>query len=246
MSTALELVPDLVEEPFDEERARQTLVLVEQAMSQWIGSTVRLADLVYKTKRDQCWRVDEDYRSGLASGAIAPPSDEGHGSHALTWLAWKFNRAARTVRTLADYGELRSIIGGDPELPQLAEPEFVARPLSKLLRPKYLNAEKAELADQHPEAVRSIWRQALARAEGAPAKAVPEALKIAKTSDFAPIRRAFKKSMRERRERRQVEIAKAVKAMGKAGHDLIRLGAVDRFDEVTTELARARKDWRPS
>src|SRR5262245_29970812 len=92
---------------FVEAKARDTLRRLETAMGRWVTSTVELADLVFETQRDECWRVDDDYRAALAAGAIAPAADR---HHDRTWLAWKFNRAARTVRQLADYGELRSII----------------------------------------------------------------------------------------------------------------------------------------
>jgi hypothetical protein len=230
-------------EEFDEDLARQVLADVEEAMRRWITSTVKLADMVYLTKRYQCWRVDEDYRAALASSAIALDT---RGNHQLTWLGWKFNRAARSIRELGDYGYLRAIMSVDPNLPQLAEPEFVARPLRVLLRPKYTKSEEAELGEQHHDVIRSIWRQATERTGGDSAKAIPEAIKIAKKSDFAPIRRVFVRSMTQKREAREKLITATAKAFGKAGHDLIRLGATDQFDAVMAELAEARKRWRPT
>lgn len=141
---------------FDQARAAITLRKIDAAMQTWVRSTVELADLAYEARLVECWRVDEDFAAARAAGAIAPAVDRNWGR---VWLGWKFNRAGRTVEMLADYGELRSIIAADSSLPVLAEPEGVARPLGRLLRPRYLPSEAANI-DERDDAIRQIWRDA--------------------------------------------------------------------------------------
>lgn len=141
---------------FDQARAGITLRKIDAAMQTWVRSTVELADLAYEAQQAECWRVDEDFAAARAAGSIGPAPDRNWGR---VWLGWKFNRAGRAVERLADYGELRSILAADSSLPVLAEPEGAARPLGRLLRPRYLPSETANVAERN-DAIRQIWRDA--------------------------------------------------------------------------------------
>ena len=241
MSAEVDHVTDAEIVNFDEAQARQTLREVEAALKDWIGSTVHLADLVHRASVNSCWRVDEDYRAGLASGAIAPQKrGDGSTDQGRTWLGWKFNRGARTVRELGDYGELRAIIAADPALLQIAEPEFVARPMRKLLRPKLLGKEVADQGARD-EAIRRAWQLAVERAEGNSRDAIAEVLRpvVLKQIEYRPIRRLVEKLPPGEKARiRREKIARASRQFLQRGHDLINLGAVDSFDAALVEPLR--------
>lgn len=223
---------------FEQARALITLRKIEAAMSRWITSTVELADLAYEARLEECWRVDEDFAAARAAGSM-DPADQRNISR--QWLGWKFNRAGRVVEYLADYGELRSIIGADPTLPALAEPERAARPLGKLLRPKYIGKEVPNVEERN-EAIRRVWRDAVSLTEsGTPAEAVKAIGKALKRTDYKPLKRLLTKSEAQKSLERQSAVTKARKTMTEAGYVLLRLGAIDVFDEVLAEMTEARR-----
>jgi tetratricopeptide (TPR) repeat protein len=222
---------------FDEARARHTLRRVDEAMGAWLRTGVELADLAHQARRDECWRVDDDFKAALAAGTMVPADGRGV---ARAWLGWKLNQGGRYAEFLADYGALREIIAADPALPELAEPERAARPLGKLLRPLYKSTEQVD-TDERDEAIRQVWRSALEFADGNPSKAIKEVPKALQRCDYAPLRRLAKKQNAQKDAERQQKIDRAVKAMLTAGHLLIQLGAIDRFDDAIKELAEARK-----
>lgn len=249
MSADVDHVTDAEIVSFDDAKARSTLRKVDAAITKWIGSTVDLADLCHEAQRDQCWRVDEDYRAGLSGGAIAPPDDTKGRSHARNWLGWKFNRSGRTAEQLADYGELRAILAVDCTLPNTAEPEATARKMvAKLLHAKLLGRE-VEDPEARAEAIREAWRIATARTEGDIRAAMTEVLRpvVLKQIKYRPIRRlAEPKPPEERARIRRQKIDRAARQFLKRGHDLINLGAVDRFDDALAELTEARGRWTPT
>lgn len=237
MTTMEVFTPEVVEE-FDKARAGAVLRRIDAAMSSWVRSTVELADLAFEAKNVECWRVDGAFLDAKAAGAIAPADDQRHVGR--DWLAWKFNRAGRTIRDLVDYGELRSIIAADPSLPALAEPESAARPLGKLLRPRYLSSETPNIAERN-EAIREVYGIAVKMTEsGTAAEAIKMIPKALKKSEYRPLRRLLTKSEGQKSLERQAAILRARKQMTAAIHDLLRLGAFDVFDEVLAETAEAR------
>jgi hypothetical protein len=235
---------------YDDAKARNTLRKVEAAIAKWIGSTVDLADLCHEAQREQCWRVDDDYRAALAAGAIAPAvGGSGGAEQARTWLGWKFNRSPRAARDLADYGEVRAILAADRTLPQLAEPEYAARRMvAKLLHVKLRGSEQPDI-EAHHAAIREAWRIATTRTERDVHAAVDEVLRpvVLKQLEYKPLRRlAEAKPPGQKAEERKALIVRSVKDLRDAGYKLIELGAVDRFDAVIAELAEARARWTPT
>ena len=239
--SAVEKVTNAEVIDFDEAAARKELKDLTEAMKSWVMSTTELADHAYRAKKLQCWKVDDDYRAALSTGAIAPV-DDGHGQtkHADTWLSWKFNRAARTVRGFVDYGELLAIIAVDPALPQLAEPEFVVRPMADLLRPKYLSKGEKRDDAARDEAIRDIWRKSLAKADAEPVAALGFIKKVAKDSDFKPIKRKVTPTPGDRTRAKEAKIAMAEKKLRDGAQTLIdekqfiHLKSV--LDEILAEL----------
>jgi hypothetical protein len=231
---------------FDEAHARSTLRKIDAAIGKWIGSTVELADLIHEAQREQCWRVDDDYRAALAAGAIAPADDRHPGRE---WLGWKFNRSGRSARELADYGELRAILVADRSLPPLTEPEYPVRKMvGKLLHVKLKGTEQPDPAAHH-DAIRKAWRIATERTGGDVHAAVDEVLRpvVLKQLEYRPLRRlAEPKPGGQRAEERRALIDSSTRKFRDAGYKLLELGAVDRFDEALAELQEARARWKPT
>lgn len=230
---------EIVEDNFDPVEARRVLAKVNEALAGWIGSTVHLADVIYEATKATCWRVDEDYRAGIASGTIVPDAVRGQQS---TWLGWKFNRTGRGADFLADYGEMRAVIAADPSLPPIGEPEFVARPfVAKLLKAPLRGHEQRDDDARH-EAIRSVWRIATTRTDGDIRRAMAEALRpvVLKQVDYGPFRRIASPSPGQVAELRRKRIAAAVKQLRKAGETLLSLGAVEQYDSTIAELAETR------
>jgi len=233
------LTPEVVA-PFDKARAVEVLGRLEAAMSTFVRSTVQLADMAYEARTAECWRVDGAFLDARAGGTVVPPSGDS-GSWARVWLGWKFGRDGRGVERLAIFGHTRAIIRVDPTLPELDVPEYLARPLGKLLHPRYLASETPD-DEAHEEAVRQAYRDALAYTQsGTPAEAIKMMDKALKKSDFRPLRRVLSKSENQKGEARRAGIHRERTRMTGAGYNLLQLGAFTVFDEAMAELVKARE-----